>query len=56
MAQMNEAVDTGDSQELLAALLLPSAGVDEVLAANASRYLTLLTRLKRRKAQVRTPR
>ena len=54
MAQVNEAVDTGDSQKLLAALLLPSAGVDEVLAANASRYLTLLTRLRRRKEQVRS--
>lgn len=54
VAQINEAVDTGDSQKLLAALLLPSGGLDQVLAANASRYLTLLARLRRRKAQVRS--
>lgn len=53
VAEINKAVDTGDSQKLLAALLLPSSGLDQVLAANASRYLTLLTRLRRRKAQVR---
>lgn len=53
VAEINKAVDTGDPQELLAALLLPSGGLEEVLAANASRYLTLLTRLRRRKAQVR---
>lgn len=53
VAEINKAVDTGDSQKLLAALLLPSGGLDQVLAANASRYMTLLTRLRRRKAQVR---
>lgn len=53
VAEINEAVDRGDSQKLLAALLLPSCGIDEVFAANGCRYLTLLTRLKQRKAQVR---
>lgn len=53
VAQINEAVDRGDSQKLLAALLLPLYGIDEVSAANACRYLTLLARLRQHKAQVR---
>lgn len=53
VAEINEAVDRGDSRKLLASLLLPSCGIDEVSAANACRYLTLLTRFRQRKAQVR---
>eukprot|EP00066_Takifugu_rubripes_P014258 XP_011603524.1 PREDICTED: ras GTPase-activating-like protein IQGAP3 [Takifugu rubripes] len=52
VAEINEAVDRGDSRKLLASLLLPSCGIDEVSAANACRYLTLLTRYRQRKAQV----
>ncbi|XP_071324894.1 ras GTPase-activating-like protein IQGAP3 isoform X2 [Trachinotus anak] len=49
---INKAVVTGDSQQLLSALLLPSCGVEEVLPANTCRYLTLLTKARQHKAQV----
>ncbi|KAM7382787.1 hypothetical protein PAMP_002497 [Pampus punctatissimus] len=49
---INEALIRGDAQKLLSALLLPSSGLDEVLPANACRYLTLLTRARLLKAQV----
>ncbi|KAM9352702.1 ras GTPase-activating-like protein IQGAP3 [Symphorus nematophorus] len=49
---VNAAVIRGDSQQLLAALLLPSCGVDDVLPANTCRYLTLLSRVRQRRAQV----
>ncbi|XP_053183717.1 ras GTPase-activating-like protein IQGAP3 [Scomber japonicus] len=49
---INEALMRGDAQKLLAALLLPSSGVDDVQPANTSRYLTLMTRARLHKAQV----
>ncbi|KAM7421703.1 hypothetical protein PAMA_015717 [Pampus argenteus] len=49
---INKALIGGDAQKLLSALLLPSSGLDEVLPANACRYLTLLTRARMLKAQV----
>ncbi|XP_070822093.1 ras GTPase-activating-like protein IQGAP3 [Chaetodon trifascialis] len=52
VSRINEAVVRGDPQQLLSALLLPSCGMDEVLPANACRYLTLLIRARQRKAQV----
>ncbi|XP_045901398.1 ras GTPase-activating-like protein IQGAP3 isoform X2 [Micropterus dolomieu] len=52
VGQINAAVVRGDSQQLLVALMLPSCGVDEVLPANACRYLILLSRARQHKAQV----
>ncbi|XP_040899613.1 ras GTPase-activating-like protein IQGAP3 [Toxotes jaculatrix] len=49
---INEAVIRGDVQQLLSALLLPSCEVEEVLPANTCRYLTLLTKARKHKAQV----
>ncbi|XP_028281626.1 ras GTPase-activating-like protein IQGAP3 isoform X2 [Parambassis ranga] len=49
---INEAVMRGDVQKLLSALLLPSCGVDEVLPANACRYLAVLSRVRQLRAQV----
>ncbi|XP_028984021.1 ras GTPase-activating-like protein IQGAP3 isoform X1 [Betta splendens] len=49
---VNKAVIREDSQQLLSVLLLPSCGVDEVLPANACRYLSLLSRARQHKAQV----
>lgn len=43
----------GDPQQLLAALLLPSCGLEEeVLPANAFRYLKLLGGAREHRAQV----
>ncbi|XP_041649512.1 ras GTPase-activating-like protein IQGAP3 [Cheilinus undulatus] len=50
--QVNEAVLRGDSERLLAALMLPSVGLEEVLPANSCRYLSLLTSARRHRAQV----
>lgn len=54
ISRVNEAVIRGDSQQLLSALLLPSCGVEEILAANACRYLKLLSRARQHRAQVST--
>lgn len=56
IGRVNEAVIRGDSQQLLSALLLPSCGVEEILAANACRYLKLLSRARQHRAQVSTRR
>ncbi|XP_038137117.1 ras GTPase-activating-like protein IQGAP3 [Cyprinodon tularosa] len=49
---INEAVMRGDVQQLSSALMLPSCGLEEVLPANACRYLTLLTRSRQQKVQM----
>jgi len=49
---LQQAIEGGDSEEALSALLLPSSGVEDVVPANASHYLHLLTQAQRRKAQV----
>ncbi|KAM3614911.1 uncharacterized protein V6R79_020748 [Siganus canaliculatus] len=49
---VNEAVVREDPQRLLAALLLASCGVSQVVPSNAGRYLTLLSRARKHKAQV----
>lgn len=56
IGRVNEAVIRGDSQQLLSALMLPSCGVEEILAANACRYLKLLSRARQHRAQVSTRR
>ncbi|XP_029282884.1 ras GTPase-activating-like protein IQGAP3 [Cottoperca gobio] len=48
------AVIRGDAQQLLSALLLPSCGVQDVLPENTCRYLTLLSRARKHRAQVNT--
>uniref|UniRef100_UPI0037E922AB ras GTPase-activating-like protein IQGAP3 n=1 Tax=Semicossyphus pulcher TaxID=241346 RepID=UPI0037E922AB len=52
VGQINKAVLRGDCEQLLSALLLPSAGLEQVLSANACRYLTLLTSAQKHRAQV----
>ena len=49
---LQQALEGGDPGEVLSALLLPSSGVEDVVPANASRYLHLLTHTQRLKAQV----
>uniref|UniRef100_A0A3Q2EHH7 IQ motif containing GTPase activating protein 3 n=1 Tax=Cyprinodon variegatus TaxID=28743 RepID=A0A3Q2EHH7_CYPVA len=49
---INEAVMRGDVQQLSSALMLPSCGLEEVMPANACRYLTLLTRSRQQKVQM----
>lgn len=49
---INEALMRGDVQQLLSALLLPSGGLEDVIPANACRYLMLLTSCRHDKAQV----
>uniref|UniRef100_A0A667YS54 IQ motif containing GTPase activating protein 3 n=1 Tax=Myripristis murdjan TaxID=586833 RepID=A0A667YS54_9TELE len=49
---INEALSLGDPQRLLAVLLLPSSGLEDVLPANARRYHDLLSRAQRHKAEV----
>uniref|UniRef100_A0A8C5FEA2 IQ motif containing GTPase activating protein 3 n=1 Tax=Gadus morhua TaxID=8049 RepID=A0A8C5FEA2_GADMO len=46
------ALEGGDPRQVLSALLQPSSGVEDVVPANASRYLHLLTHAQRLKAQV----
>ncbi|KAK1151497.1 ras GTPase-activating-like protein IQGAP3 [Acipenser oxyrinchus oxyrinchus] len=48
---VNQALEKSDPQSTLAALLLPSTGLAEVLPANARHYHDVLTRAKKRKAQ-----
>uniref|UniRef100_UPI003AB01964 ras GTPase-activating-like protein IQGAP3 n=1 Tax=Centroberyx gerrardi TaxID=166262 RepID=UPI003AB01964 len=48
---LNEALCRSDPQRTLAALLLPSAGLVEVLPANARRYHDLLSSARQRRAQ-----
>ncbi|XP_034534751.1 ras GTPase-activating-like protein IQGAP3 [Notolabrus celidotus] len=52
LAQVNEAVLRGDTERLLSALMLPSAGVEQVLPENTCRYLNLLTSAQKHRAQV----
>ncbi|KAM6910752.1 ras GTPase-activating-like protein IQGAP3 [Xenentodon cancila] len=49
---INKAVKRGDHHQLMSALTLPSCGLEEVLPANACRYLILLNRARQHKAQV----
>ncbi|XP_043972598.1 ras GTPase-activating-like protein IQGAP3 isoform X1 [Gambusia affinis] len=49
---INEALMRGDVQQLLSALLLPSGGLEDVVPANACRYLALLTSCRHDKAQI----
>uniref|UniRef100_A0A8C5C1A7 IQ motif containing GTPase activating protein 3 n=1 Tax=Gadus morhua TaxID=8049 RepID=A0A8C5C1A7_GADMO len=48
----SQALEGGDPRQVLSALLQPSSGVEDVVPANASRYLHLLTHAQRLKAQV----
>ncbi|KAJ8354659.1 hypothetical protein SKAU_G00222260 [Synaphobranchus kaupii] len=48
---INQALCRTDPQKTLAALLLPSSGLEEVQPVNASRYHDVLTHAKRRKAE-----
>ncbi|KAM6967424.1 ras GTPase-activating-like protein IQGAP3 [Aplochiton taeniatus] len=49
---INQAVRGGDPQKTLAALLLPSSGLEEVVPGNAVRYHQLLSQARRHKAEV----
>uniref|UniRef100_A0A8C5BF84 IQ motif containing GTPase activating protein 3 n=1 Tax=Gadus morhua TaxID=8049 RepID=A0A8C5BF84_GADMO len=49
---LQQALEGGDPRQVLSALLQPSSGVEDVVPANASRYLHLLTHAQRLKAQV----
>uniref|UniRef100_A0A8C8FLC5 IQ motif containing GTPase activating protein 3 n=1 Tax=Oncorhynchus tshawytscha TaxID=74940 RepID=A0A8C8FLC5_ONCTS len=49
---INQALCRGDPQKTLAALLLPSSGLEEVTTLNARRYHDVLTRARRQKAEV----
>ncbi|XP_032415434.1 ras GTPase-activating-like protein IQGAP3 isoform X1 [Xiphophorus hellerii] len=49
---INKALMRGDVQQLLSALLLPSGGLEDVIPANACRYLVLLTSCRHDKAQM----
>lgn len=51
---INEALEQGSPEKTLAALLLPSAGLDDVSLPVAPRYHLLLVAAKRQKAQVRS--
>ncbi|XP_065813652.1 ras GTPase-activating-like protein IQGAP3 [Labrus bergylta] len=51
VSQVNEAVLRGDAERLISALMLPSAGLEEVLPGNTCRYLTLLTTAQKHRAQ-----
>ncbi|XP_007542790.1 ras GTPase-activating-like protein IQGAP3 isoform X1 [Poecilia formosa] len=48
---INKALMRGDVQQLLSALLLPSGGLEDIIPANACRYLVLLTSCRHDKAQ-----
>ncbi|CDQ67527.1 unnamed protein product [Oncorhynchus mykiss] len=52
---INQALSRGDLQKALAALLLPSSGLEEVTTLNARRYHDVLTRGQRLKAEVCHP-
>ncbi|XP_023819826.1 ras GTPase-activating-like protein IQGAP3 isoform X3 [Oryzias latipes] len=49
---INQAVLRADPQQLLSALLLPCCGLEGVVPSNRGRYLTLLSRRRRHKAQM----
>uniref|UniRef100_A0A4W5MJU1 IQ motif containing GTPase activating protein 3 n=1 Tax=Hucho hucho TaxID=62062 RepID=A0A4W5MJU1_9TELE len=49
---INQALCRGDPQKTLAALLLPSSGLEEVMTLNARRYHDVLTRARKQKAEV----
>ncbi|KAL0984873.1 hypothetical protein UPYG_G00149790 [Umbra pygmaea] len=49
---INQALCHGDPQKTLAALLLPSSGLEEVKPLNARRYHEVLTRAWKKKAEV----
>uniref|UniRef100_A0AAZ3Q6P3 Ras-GAP domain-containing protein n=1 Tax=Oncorhynchus tshawytscha TaxID=74940 RepID=A0AAZ3Q6P3_ONCTS len=49
---INQALCRGDLQKALAALLLPSSGLEELTTLNARRYHDVLTRGRRQKAEV----
>lgn len=51
---INEALDQGSPEKTLSALLLPSAGLDDISLPVAPRYHFLLVAAKRQKAQVRS--
>lgn len=51
---INEALDQGSPEKTLSALLLPSAGLDDVSLPVAPRYHLLLVAAKKQKAQVRS--
>lgn len=48
---INQALCRGDPQQTVAALLLPSGGLEEVELANARRYQDVLTRARKHKAE-----
>ncbi|XP_061700605.1 ras GTPase-activating-like protein IQGAP3 [Syngnathoides biaculeatus] len=48
---VNKALIGGDARGLLSALVLPSSGVEDVLPANACRYLRMMSTARQRKAQ-----
>ncbi|KAM8825687.1 ras GTPase-activating-like protein IQGAP3 [Synchiropus picturatus] len=52
VSRINEVLVRGDPRKLLAALMLPSSGLEEVQPANASRYHSLLTRARQQKIQL----
>ncbi|XP_074539959.1 ras GTPase-activating-like protein IQGAP3 [Halichoeres trimaculatus] len=52
LAQVNQAVLRGDAEKLLSLLMLPSAGVEQVLPENTCRYLSLLSTAQKHRAQV----
>ncbi|XP_051576134.1 ras GTPase-activating-like protein IQGAP3 [Myxocyprinus asiaticus] len=49
---INQALSRSDPQKTLAALMLPSSGLQEVLPLNGRRYHDILTRVKSRKAEL----
>lgn len=51
---INEALDQGSPEKTLSALLLPSAGLDDISLPVGPRYHLLLVAAKRQKAQVRS--
>ncbi|XP_056142140.1 ras GTPase-activating-like protein IQGAP3 [Lampris incognitus] len=48
---INQALYKGDPHKTLAALLLPSSGLEDVVPANACRYHDILTHAKKQKAE-----
>ncbi|XP_061650729.1 ras GTPase-activating-like protein IQGAP3 isoform X3 [Phyllopteryx taeniolatus] len=51
LCAVNEALLAGDVRGLLSALLLPSSGVEDIVPANAWRYLSSMSAARQRKAQ-----
>uniref|UniRef100_A0A8C4SY72 IQ motif containing GTPase activating protein 3 n=2 Tax=Erpetoichthys calabaricus TaxID=27687 RepID=A0A8C4SY72_ERPCA len=49
---INQALQLGNPQDTLAALLLPSVGLSDILEANGRRYYDVLLRAKQKKAKV----